>query len=106
MCGNGTMLTGLNRVNWNRLTHAHGPAGDVPARIRALTSRDAKVRQNAVNGLANTIFHQGSRYRASAPTVPFLFELLKARNTKGKPAIIHLLELLAVGYPEKYLRQG
>src|SRR5262245_47152859 len=100
------MLEGLDRVDWGRLTHAHGAAGDVPARIRALTSPNAEARLDAANGLANTIFHQGSRYRASAPAVPFLFEVLKAPDTQGKAEIIQLLELLAAGYPGRHLRSG
>ncbi len=32
------MLEGLNDINWQRLTHAYGPATDVPDLIRKLTS--------------------------------------------------------------------
>ncbi len=99
-------LKGLERVPWDRLTHAYGPAGDVPARIRALTSPNAKVRLDAANGLANTIFHQGSRYRASAPAVPFHFELLRDPEQPDKHLIIQVVELLAAGYPEQHLRRG
>jgi HEAT repeat protein len=100
------MLEGLDRINWDRLAHAYGRAGDVPGHIRALASPDARARQRAVNSLVNTIFHQGSRYRASAPAVPFLFELLKHPEAQDKEQIIVLLERLAVGYPENYLLRG
>lgn len=100
------MLEALERVNWNRLTHAYGTAEDVPAAIRALRASDATTRQTAINQLSNTIFHQGSRYRASTPAVPFLCEVLEAPDTPGKERIVLLLEYLAVGYFEGYLLRG
>lgn len=100
------MLEDLEQVHWSRLTHAYGTAEDVPANIRDLGASDAQTRQKAINGLLHTIFHQGSRYRASAPAVPFLFEVLDAPDTQGKEKILLLLEYLAVGYPENYLQRG
>jgi hypothetical protein len=32
------MLEGLDAINWQQLTHAYGPATDVPDLIRKLTS--------------------------------------------------------------------
>ena len=61
------MLEGLERIDWERLTHAYGPAGEVPGWIRELTSDDAAVRKRAFDVLEGSICHQGSRYRASAP---------------------------------------
>ena len=40
------MLEGLERIDWGRLTHAYGPAGEVPGWIRELTSDDAAVRKH------------------------------------------------------------
>src|SRR5262245_2127363 len=94
------MLEGLDRVDWGRLTHAYGCADDVPCRIRALASDDTEGRRTAWNDLRATICHQGARYRASAPAVPFLFELLEAPGAQDKGALIGLLEGLAVGYAE------
>jgi len=100
------MLEALEQVDWGQLTHAYGTAEDVPVLIRDLRDPDATTRQNAINHLFNTIFHQGSRYRASAPAVPFLFEVLEAPDTQGKEQILLLLEHLAVGYPENHLGHG
>ena len=60
------MLEGLDRIDWERLTHANGFAGEVPGWIRELTSDDAAVRERAFGLLEGNICHQGSRYRASA----------------------------------------
>jgi hypothetical protein len=38
------MLENLDQVDWDRLTHAYGPAGEVPGWIRELTSDHAAVR--------------------------------------------------------------
>lgn len=100
------MLEGLERVNWDRLTHAYGRAGNVPDLIRGLASPDDSVREQAGYGLASTIFHQGTRYRASAPAAPFLFEVLEAPETRGIVPLINLLVMLAVGYPENHLPFG
>ncbi|MDG3007048.1 hypothetical protein [Paludisphaera mucosa] len=100
------MLEDLDRVDWARLTHAYGPAGDLPAKIRGLASPDPKARESSRNGLFATIFHQGTRYRASAPAVPFLFEVLEAPETPERDQLIDLLVHLAVGYPEGHLPAG
>ncbi len=100
------MLEGLDQINWGRLTHAYGSAEDVPTFIRALRSPDASDRKDARHGHYYTIFHQGWRYRASAPAVPFLFEVLEAPDTQDKVELIDVLTHLAVGYPEHHLPFG
>lgn len=100
------MLESLDRVNWARLTDAYGNAEHVPEDIRALTASDPEAREQALGKLSGSIFHQGSRYRASAPAVPFLFEVLENPNTPSRDRIIDLLVHLAVGYPEQHLPCG
>ena len=100
------MLEGLDRVNWARLTHAYGPASNTPDHIRWLASSRPKERKEAREALYATIFHQGTRYPATAPAVPFLFELLDNPRTPEKSEIVRLLVHLAVGYPEQFLPLG
>ncbi|MER6916100.1 hypothetical protein ABT354_30890 [Streptomyces sp. NPDC000594] len=64
--------TELDRVPWDDLTHAYGPAGDVPELIRALYQGDEDATGEAIDELFGTIHHQGTVYRASAPAVPFV----------------------------------
>lgn len=66
------MLEGLNDINWQRLTHAYGPASDVPELIRNLTSPAPDIREQAQKGLRSTIWHQGTVYEATAYALPFL----------------------------------
>ena len=91
------MLERLHTVDWNALTHAYGPAGDVPGLILALTAADRQARKDAYWELYGTIFHQGSRYPASAPAVPFLLELLADPATPDRHELLLLLTHLVTG---------
>ncbi|WP_165232632.1 HEAT repeat domain-containing protein [Aquisphaera insulae] len=102
----GGLLDGLDDVDWGRLSHAYGRAGDVPGFLRALASPDPEGRRKGLGDLRWTICHQGSRYRASAPAVPFLFEVLEAPGTQDRAAIVGLLASLAVGYQEWHVPLG
>ncbi|MET8859276.1 hypothetical protein [Streptomyces sp. NPDC004579] len=62
----------LDDVRWSDLTHAYGPAEDVPELIRALYEDDEEAADEAVYELYGNIHHQGTIYQASAPAVPFL----------------------------------
>jgi HEAT repeat protein len=91
------MLEGLDRVNWQDLGHAYGPAEDVPELIRALAADDPQERQNARSHLWSNIIHQGTVYSATAPAVPFFLELLAAPAVKDKPNLLLLVTALASG---------
>ncbi|MFD5619646.1 hypothetical protein [Streptomyces yangpuensis] len=82
----------LDQIQWHDLTHAHGPAEDVPELIRALYGDDADTVGEAIDELYGTIHHQGTVYRASAPAVPFLAHA--ALHVPGRRG--ELLMLLAV----------
>lgn len=100
------MLEGLDRIDWRKLSHAYGPATDVPKLLRALASPNKEARDRAVYELYGNIFHQWTRYQATAYAVPFLFELLQAPGVSGKDDVIHLLVACATGYAEAYLPRG
>lgn len=97
------VLETLDDIDWGRLRHAYGGAADVPDRIRALRSTDPQVREKTLHALYGNIFHQGTRYQASAYAVPFLLELLAAPDTPERSEISQLLVALAIGYDETYL---
>ncbi|MFG3715018.1 hypothetical protein [Micromonospora sp. NPDC047730] len=100
------MLEGLDDIEWRRLGHAYGAADDLPGQIRALRSPDPAERDEALGTLYTNIFHQGSRFQASAYAVPFLLELLADPATPDPAAILALLTSLAVGYDENFLPDG
>jgi hypothetical protein len=97
------MLETLDDVAWHELSHAYGPAADVPVLIRALASADAETRRQARYELYGNIFHQGSRYEASAYAVPFLLELAVRPSVPDRAEIVELLTDLAIGYPYDYM---
>ena len=102
----GDLLAGLEEIDWAGLRHAYGPAGDVPGLLRALVSESPAERRRAVHGLYSNVFHQGSRYEATAYAVPFLARLALDPRTPQRDAILHLLVALAIGYDEAYLPGG
>ncbi|RZT79083.1 hypothetical protein EV382_2279 [Micromonospora violae] len=100
------MLDGLNDIDWARLGHAYGAADDVPGQLRALRSPDPATRDEALGDLYTNVFHQGSRFEASAYAVPFLLELLGDPATPDPAAVLGLLSALAIGYDEGVLPEG
>jgi len=106
VAGYSTVLEELDRVDWARLGHAYGPAVDVPDQIRALRSPEADVRRKARGKLYGNIFHQGTRYEATAYAVPFLLEILAAADSADRSDLIGLLTAVAVGYDESWLPDG
>ena len=70
-------LDQLDAIPWSQISHAHGPASDVPNQIRALASPDAADRNAAFGELFGNIWHQGTVYEASIHALPFLIELLR-----------------------------
>jgi hypothetical protein len=100
------MLEKLNDIDWKSFSHAYGPATDVPDQLRALASSDKKVRDEAYHHLYGNIYHQGTRWDASARAVPFLFELLAGKHVQEKDRIIHLIIALAMGDEEEFLPFG
>lgn len=100
------MLDGLDGVDWAGLRHAHGTATDVPAQLRALRSADPEARRQARWALHGNIFHQGLRFEATAPAVPFLLELLGDLGTPDRAELVDLLVTIAIGYSELWLPDG
>ncbi|OIK23665.1 hypothetical protein VT52_031345 [Streptomyces malaysiense] len=99
-------LSGLDGLDWSALTHAYGPADDVPGLLRALCSPDAEQRHQALDALYGNIFHQGSRYPATAAAVPFLVRMAADPALPGRAVCLELLAALAVGYDEARLPGG
>jgi hypothetical protein len=65
--------------------------------LRRVRSADPKVCEGALHELCFTIVHQGSRYSATAPAVPFLVELATAPDTHDRARLVNLLAYAAVG---------
>jgi HEAT repeat protein len=91
------VLRGLDAVDWRALSHAFGPADNVPGLLRGLISEDADVRWGAYDELTNAVWHQGTVYSVSARVVPYLIAMLHSPDTPDKRLPAMLLALLADG---------
>jgi hypothetical protein len=91
------LLSGLDQIDWASLTHAFGPAVDVPGWLRGLIDPDPERRACALDALSNAIWHQGTVYAASPHVVPFLGRMLRAADTPDRRLPAFLLGLLADG---------
>lgn len=95
------MLDGLDEMNWT----AYGDSAELSAGIRGLASPDADTRETARSKLG-TIYHQGSRYPASAPAAAFLLEVLGDPQVPDPLRVLELLTGLAIGYDSEWLPDG
>lgn len=100
------MFESLNAVEWEKLSHSHGSAAEVPARFAALVGESDEKRDAALEYFWEFMLHQGSRYEASPYLVPFLFEVLDASQFPLQRQLIDLLLGLAVGCGESFLPYG
>ncbi|HEY6542417.1 MAG TPA: hypothetical protein VIZ18_15845 [Ktedonobacteraceae bacterium] len=94
----------LNTVPWSQLTHLYGSAKDTPLHLLALLSSRARERKEALSALATTICQDITE--ASCAAIPFLIKILEQIPEKQQPAILDLLDGLALCeyYAERKLR--
>ena len=92
-----SILLAIDKIPWPDITHAYGPANDVPELILAITSCDDDVRNKAWHQLHGNLWHQGSVYEATAYAVPLFLELLKEPTVPSKHRILGYLALLFTG---------
>ena len=92
------MLEGLKEIDWSLLTHAFGPADDVPAFLRTLAADDAAARDGALEALYANICHQGTRYPATARAMPFLVEIIEAARPRDTQKVLMLAANCVAGF--------
>ena len=92
------MLDGLDQIAWKRLSHAYGPATDVPALIRRLTNGSSDEREEALGELHGNIWHQGTVYEATPYAVPFLLEVVTDPRIPDRHYVLSLLQAIAEGW--------
>ena len=100
------MLEQLDKVDWASMNHAYGSAADVPEMIRAIASDDEAIREEAFYTAYGNIYHQGTRYEATAPAVPFLLEILEQPAYESAVELMGLLAHLVMGGSSTYLPFG
>lgn len=94
----------LNTIPWSQLTHLYGSAKDTPLHLLALLSSSARERKEALYALATSLCQDITE--ASCAAIPFLIQILEQVPGKQQPAILDLLDGLALceNYAERKLR--
>jgi len=88
-------LETLGTINWHALQGCYGPADKVPMLLRKLATVTDKARRSELwDDLWNAINHQGTICEATAPTVPFLVELLQNETVPNRHEMLSLLGAL------------
>jgi hypothetical protein len=95
------LLEGLGEIPWADLSHAYGPAEDVPGLLRAIASGDAEAAKSAAHELYGNIWHQGTVYEATSHAVPFLARMAAAGVASGDLA--YLLGFVAESRDDAHL---
>jgi len=88
--------TRLRAVDWNKLNHAYGSAGDVPDLLMGLITPQGVGAE--MDQLWGNLYHQGTRYQATLTAIPFLVELLENLPEERTQLIFYLI-CLAIGDP-------
>jgi hypothetical protein len=90
-------LDELDLVEWARLEHAYGGAGDVPDMLRSLD-------EDAVGELVAALCHQGTRFSASAAAVPYLAGIAAGPDAGAETVAwaLMLLGFVAIGDDDAY----
>jgi hypothetical protein len=85
------VFTGLHEIDWASMTHAYGPATEVPDLLRGLASDDPREREAAADGMYGAVHHQGDVYDSTLACIPFLFELVTDGGVQDRGVIVGLL---------------
>ena len=89
------------RIGWNQVSHAYGPADQVPGWIEGL--RDRGTAAQCLSELYGSIAHQGSRYSATPPSVPLLVDVALDRSVADRAGVVFLIGFCAMGYSGDWL---
>ncbi|MGQ4490263.1 HEAT repeat domain-containing protein [Streptomyces sp. SAS_281] len=85
----------IDSVDWASMSHAYGPASDVPGWLRGMVSPESGVRDEAFSDFYSAAHHQGDVYPCTAASLPFLFEMADSPATPDRGSVIELL--LSIG---------
>lgn len=90
-----SVINELGAIDWSSMSHAYGPADDVPVWLREMVSGDPDARKKAFRGFSSAAHHQGDVYPCTAASLPFLFAMADGPATPDRASVIELL--LSIG---------
>ncbi|MEV5546593.1 HEAT repeat domain-containing protein [Streptomyces sp. NPDC052309] len=89
------MINELEAIDWSSMSHAYGPADDVPVWLREMVSTDPEARETAFRNFYGAAHHQGDVYPCTVASLPFLFALAEDPATPDRASVVALL--LSIG---------
>ncbi len=100
------ILEALNEVDWSKLSHAYGPATNIPDVLRTFAFGSNEERQTKLQEeWWGRIIHQGTYSSAVVAVVPFLVEIALAPTTVLRHEIIGEIHGIAEGYVFSHCRR-
>jgi hypothetical protein len=100
------MLQGPHNIAWHDTHGSYGPVPDMPLYLERLASPDPLVCGRALRWIGDQLEHQGTRWHATAITIPFLIEILSGSATACRAALVWLLLGLAADESRPLLPDG
>lgn len=89
-------LDDLEEIRWESLSHAYGPAADIPRLFRQLETERSDY-DEVWSELYASLAHQGTVYTASANAVPFLLRLLPNLRDRDRASALGLIAEIGTG---------
>ncbi|MET8276779.1 MULTISPECIES: hypothetical protein [unclassified Streptomyces] len=74
------MINELDSIDWSSMSHAYGPAGDVPVWLREKASADPDVRDKALSHFYSAAHHQHKTTHEALAQ-----QLVSIQRTSGRP---------------------
>jgi hypothetical protein len=93
-----TLEERLSKIDWSKLNHAYGDAGDVPDALLALLHPRKKVRESALRHLRHSINHQGFPEDSTPVAVPFLMEIAQTPGVQDRDRLLSFFSELSLGH--------
>jgi hypothetical protein len=90
------MLEEVHKVPWATLHGPYGLVKQMPYSLHAMASESAEIANEALIWIDNNTIHQGTRWQSTAPTIPFLIEILNHPRSHRRDDIAWFLLGLAI----------
>jgi hypothetical protein len=95
----------MDNINWSNLEDAYGPATSLPDSIKALTSSDSTLQEEALGQIWDHVWHYGRVTEATPYAIRFLIGAAAAGTLGEKlPSLLELLYYLGDG-PTPWARE-
>jgi hypothetical protein len=100
------MLKNVDKIAWDETFGSYGPVPEMPQILNKLACADPIASHEALIWIGNQLEHQGTRWQATAITVPFLVDILASSKTHHRADLVWLLLGLAIDETVPLLPEG